>query len=181
MEPGTDHSLVEFIKKNRWELHPIYRIAWDLAENKDRSRGGRPIASDFDTPIYAGIKKLRYATRQVFRILEVIEEMPEGQRARARKALREDYGLLMDQVFFRLFTFPYLRQIKSERLRRRLRNLKNRFEREFRYAEEDPTEVQWQNFFREVDGLCEEIDRVDKEEERAEAKTEPLRTLESKW
>ena len=88
MGPAVDNSVASFFKANKWELHPLYRGALEIKDN--RKPNGDTIVSTFDPSMFRGkipikeVKQVAYMLRNVVAVLKVFGDEFEDPKARAK-------------------------------------------------------------------------------------------------
>lgn len=109
-DPAVDNRLLRFFEMNKWELHPVWRTAWEIVANKG-SDGG-PIYHPDDSPLTFGKKVAWYGTSNIVRLFQIFEQRPRDKKARELFA-RETNQLL--EIATYPFVFKYLRSDEDVR------------------------------------------------------------------
>ena len=132
MGPAVDNSVAAFFRANKWELHPLYRVALEIKDN--RKPNGETVVGTFDSSIFRGqapvkeVKQVAYMLRNVVAILKLLGDEFEDPKARAQltKEMQQTAGMILGTAFSaasRPFTFTYLRDIESVRASQALQSL----------------------------------------------------------
>lgn len=112
----SGHFLKSFLDQNKWELHPIWRVAYDIAKNEDAD--GLPIARR--DPLIGTLDKLWYAGSNIVAMTKLISDA--GESVEARKIFAKEIGKINGQLL-RPFTFVYLRETLDKRTSFRMQRL----------------------------------------------------------
>jgi len=124
--PEVDNSMQRFLQSNVWELHPFYRVASDLANN--RTPSGDKIVLTGDRSILRGgapdkeVKTIKYLIDNLIPLIREVRGKAgaagvEGiEDPRVREQLAKDVGEMFTAVTAP-FTFAYARAPKEIQLR----------------------------------------------------------------
>jgi hypothetical protein len=117
-----DNRLTKLYNEFKWELHPLYRVGGNIAQN--RKDNGDPIFfPHFDSEMMQGLKIATYATSQVVKILDDWTMPEDMDQKKANEIFARDVGFLFDS-FSKPMSFKYIRGSKFEHLRDRLEKLR---------------------------------------------------------
>jgi hypothetical protein len=152
---------VDLVNRARWELHPMWQLAYELLSNQGVS--GEPIARRGVDPDWkVGLDMLEYATKRIFRLSEAIWGMEEGgDRMKARKALVKDLGAF--GVVLNGLALPYVRNTKEKRLMyeyNRLKRLLNFYEREKPWKTEEAMNKAMDHVRKQIRDIQEELSKI---------------------
>lgn len=89
--PEVPNSMMRFYQSNKWELHPLLRIAEEVVTNKANT-GGK-IRYTFDPGHIKVGKSLYYITTHAFAIFSTLQQ--EGLEEEGREAFAKEYGSLI--------------------------------------------------------------------------------------
>lgn len=124
-------AIKDFANRNKWELHPIYRIAMDLVNNTE-SASNYPIVNPYEDRVIQGLEMAKYAALNAIPLIkEVLEQTGtvEGIRSEesARAVAKKEMGQLTEMML-RPFSFKYMRSIEEQRMmhkaRREIKDIK---------------------------------------------------------
>lgn len=155
--PGnTETWLASFLKSNRFELHPLYNVAYDLAQNK--TAAGEQIYSRFDDNWEKAAKSLRYSMVSIVRLFETGMSPTETSDAWVKpadvnKVAADEFGKLA-AIAMKPFTFQYIKGSKEQRMMYKLSKIKEDFAKDLRQNRIDRSSVK--NYLEEVDEIIEE-------------------------
>lgn len=138
LDPLNTNSLEAFYNLVQWEVHPVWRTALQIRDNK--SFVGDPIYSELgDTSIIKFAKAAKYSINQLLPAVTKAEEVFEPQQGKqtstqaAGGALGKDFGT-MGQFLFQFFGFNYLRQPGVQRDAYRIKQILSKFKSDMRHG-----------------------------------------------
>ena len=116
-DPAITKPFEAFVKKNSWEVHPTWRIAMGLANN--RKSNGDMIVPTLANKTEKIEKYTAYVLREASALVDEVATTASGQgdEAETRKILQSELGKL-GEFAARMFVFAYLRtsgETKQER------------------------------------------------------------------
>ena len=168
-------AALDFALRNKWEIHPLWRISTEVLTNK--SSQGNEIYSPFDDPATQFGKSLLYWSTHIIRMLGIIVEeggkialgVPplgeslgiEDEEARKLfgKEVKELFGSEVGktiEVVSKPFTFKYLRSSKNKRAAFEIYELKNQFRKAAR--KKAPTPKEFVRFQAKIEKALEKIE-----------------------
>ena len=112
--PEVDNSLKHLLKSNSWEIHPVYRVASEIYNNKDAS-GKHIVPILYPSLKYGGIpkKELKIAEYILNNIISITKAMKDDiEDPEARELLNKELGQLFNMVI-KPFSFAYTRLPKE--------------------------------------------------------------------
>jgi len=121
-KPGVENPIKSLLEQNKWEIHPIYRVVYDIIENKNGI--GDKVYSEFDSRPMKAFKQTKYAITNIIQALSAFEEQPSNKEA--NKKFAEETSTLL-QILTRPFTFKYMRNVEEHRAASKMNALTNRF------------------------------------------------------
>jgi len=127
LQPEVEKPLVRFFESNKWEIHPLYRVGYEIANN-DNGIGDK-VYSDFDTPTVKAGKSLKHAIGGTIQLLGLLDREESNKEAQER--FKKESGQLLD-LATRPFTFKYMRSVEERRVGYKLSAVRKRFESELR-------------------------------------------------
>ena len=119
--PAVDNTVAHFLRSNKWEIHPLYRVLLEIVDN--RTPGGETVVNTFDPSIFRKdvpikeFKQITYLLKNVVTVLRVMGDEFEDPKAREqlRFEMKEAAGSILGRAISsttRPFTFTYLRDIE---------------------------------------------------------------------
>lgn len=128
-DPATTRPFIEFGKKNSWELHPVWRIAWGLANNVQTN--GNPITPTLADTEERISRTMTYVIREASALVDEVLTTATGQtdEAETRRILQEEFGKLGEFVA-RMFVFSYLRTSGKTKQARQIQGIERIMEEE---------------------------------------------------
>lgn len=154
MKPEIESPILDFIQRNIWEFHPLYRVSWQIATN-DNGRGDS-IVNRWDSDIDKAVKRSWYATKSIVQLLGTMDKELSTKEAMNKFAKETNKTF---EMITRPFAVKYMRSIEGRRKAFKLRKLNKDFQRTlFREALKGRimTEEQIQNFQEEYFQIIEE-------------------------
>jgi len=162
MKPEVDNSIKRFTTSNKWEIHPLYRVALEVQAN--RQPNGDPITYAFDDPLIKLWKRMKYSLVNIVGVLKLGQGIEEPG---ARRALAKESSAWFSALT-QPFTFTYLRDIKPVRATMSVKSLKTAFSRDVHKLLEksayiDPVkyEKMTNNFIERVEKILLNYDLID--------------------
>lgn len=152
-----------FWNRAKWELHPVYQWAMELANNSSVSL--EPIYNPFDKSTKVATDVMEYTARRLIRIFEVIPGGEGIKRAEAYNALVKDMGKI--GYIMSGFGLPYLRGTKQERLLWQMEDLQRRFQQMEKSKPAKTTEARearFEDYINELKRIRDEILKLQEEE-----------------
>ena len=151
--PEVAKPWVRFFEQNKWEIQPLFRVAYEVGTN-DNGRGDK-IYSEFDTRTVATVKALKYATKSIVRLFGLIDRDPSDKEGINR--FKKEYGKLTE-ILLRPITFVYLRTPEEKRIGFKVKMVQNRFNKALRRGEIKQQHID--EYIRQLDQLL----KTDKKE-----------------
>ncbi|HUS76851.1 MAG TPA: hypothetical protein VMY43_12720 [Methanothrix sp.] len=120
INPVESKPFDSFIKRNKWEFHPFYRVTQEIVANDDGL--GNKVYEITDTNSTKALKSVKYAFDHTLRIFSAFEmnEKEQSVRDKFAKDHGKLIGLLTDAV-----TFKYTRSTKDRRIMYQINKLKD--------------------------------------------------------
>lgn len=118
LEPDEKTGIKKALEMNKWEFHPLYRVGYELTENKDEK--GDNIVNPFDSNLEKALKRGRYIFTRIVRITGLLDKTKVDPKAHG--AMAKEIGQLQ-ALIWRPFSFAYLRSPKEERIYWKVRGL----------------------------------------------------------
>ncbi len=156
LAPGVENPILSFFEMNIWEVHPVHRIAYQIASNKGSDN--EDIYNRFDKSILDGeapvreIKQLRYALKNIVRITGFMDKTKHDKKA--IEETQKEMGQVLEMVT-RPFVFKYLRSPVQRRVGYKVNKLRADFERLLRKGEVEPQH--YDKFIKETEQILEEL------------------------
>lgn len=120
--PTVKDPLLNFVKSNRWEIHPLYLRMYEALNNKKPNNTA--IYDNFDATPTKLFKSATHIAKGIVKISEMFSG--EGiQNIEARRAFAKESGKILD-FLTRFVTFKYLRTPKLKTLGRKLKSIENK-------------------------------------------------------
>ena len=134
--PEVDNAMLQLVKSNSWEIHPLYRVAYGIASNEKGD--GSPIYGHLEP--YEGklMKSTAYMIKGLLPILKIYGGEIETEEA--REQLKKEIGQT-SELLTRYFTFTYLRMPKEVRMSNAIQRLKGFFHEDIYNVYKDIGEV----------------------------------------
>jgi hypothetical protein len=134
--PEVDNAMMQLVKSNSWEIHPLYRVSFAIASNEKSD--GSPIYGHLEP--YEGklMKMTAYMIKGLLPILKIYGG--EVESADAREQLKKEIGQT-SELLTRYFTFTYLRMPKEVRMSNSIQRLKAFFHEDINNVYKDIGEV----------------------------------------
>jgi hypothetical protein len=154
MKPEIESPLLDFIKRNIWEFHPIYRVSWQIATN-DNGRGD-PIVNRWDEDDVKLVKRSWYATKSIVQLLGTMDKELSNKEAMDKFAKETSKTF---EMITRPFAVKYMRSTEDRRKGFKIKKLNRAFYKElFRRAKkgESMSDEELQNFQEDLYQLIEE-------------------------
>jgi hypothetical protein len=154
MKPEIESPILDFIQRNIWEFHPLYRVGFQLATN-DNGRGD-PIVNRWDNDIDKAVKRSWYAFKSIVQIVGTMDKELSNKEAMDRFA--EETSKTFEMIT-RPFAVKYMRSSAGRRKAYKLRKIQEDFQKFlFREARKGRimTEEQLQNFQEDLYQIIEE-------------------------
>jgi len=153
--PGVDNSLMTLYKSMSWELHPAWRIAQNIVNNK--GEGFEYIWHPFDPWTTKWKKAINYALLKTIRLGEWAGKMtgaiePGRREAIANKKFAEDTSKTFEMLS-RFVTFKYIRSPAELREAYRLRAMMNKWAKLCSNPDTFPTQEQMIEFQKEMERI----------------------------
>ncbi|MHC1597036.1 MAG: hypothetical protein ACXQT3_01845, partial [Methermicoccaceae archaeon] len=173
--PTTAGKTRAYVSRLSWRLHPIWRIAVNLAMN--RTAEGGSIYEMFDDSPGANLRRARaitgYIIKEVLPVLDVSQRWLAGDsrdsRLKAQKALKHDVGRLW-YYLLRTSTFQYLRETREKRAAAKVqalqRELMEIMRRDFETVSSEVAKRRVDAVRRRIEDLVEQIEEEKKRERR---------------
>ena len=127
--PDPGERMQEVFDKAHWDLHPIWKLAYEVFTN--RGRGGEEIYHYWDMPSdkqKAAYDIAKYSFNRLFTLLGEIEASTGKERTEALSRMKEDLGDF-NAWFLKATTMMYTRQPAEIRYTRKLYELQREFNR----------------------------------------------------
>jgi hypothetical protein len=157
----SPEPIQRYMRTNRWEIHPMWRVASDLALSKD-AKGNTIYDWKLDGPTRSGEKMVWYATKELLAILGTFD--PEQTDEAGRKAFAKETGQLLE-LATRPFTFKYTRKPEEQRIAGKMVGFTKHFRRflmEKLRMKQAWTPENIENFQREMNRLRQELEEARK-------------------
>ena len=116
-EKTDTNYLLKVAKATYWELHPLYALAIELAQN--RGYDFKAIRNPFDEPEIQAADVVKYGIGRIMRLVEPLLREEEKESVLTFKAMQKDMGTI-SAIIFHPFVFTYLRQPRDERVARQV-------------------------------------------------------------
>lgn len=150
-QPGVENPDLEFLQRNKWELHPVYQIAYDIANNRGMDYGAIYEPYEDDERIWA--KKIIYAGKRILRISSLLDASDEKQETKDQ--VKKELGQLQELIF-RPFTYSYLRPPEQQRKLSKARKAQKMFIDSYKRQEGKIDPRQIQNYMKQAREIIEE-------------------------
>ncbi|MBU2052488.1 hypothetical protein KKH13_04765 [Patescibacteria group bacterium] len=162
-----------YVNEFKWQLHPIYLVAWQTLNGK--TLNGQEIYSTFDNPIVKRGKSLLFASGSIFRILQIAALTPQGPLGyevplymetgmddkEAREVIDKEFTALMKVISFTGYGVQHLRAPKEIRAAAQIRRLQAQLLTKAKKSVQDPrykiTEKQMENFRKQIKDVIDSI------------------------
>jgi len=118
LEPDERTGMKRFLEMNKWEFHPLYRVGYEMTENKDEKQDN--IVDPFDSSLEKALKRTKYAFTRIVRITGLLDKTKVDPKAHG--AIAKEIGQIQ-ALIWRPFAFSYLRTPKEERIYWRVKGL----------------------------------------------------------
>lgn len=148
IQPDVENSAIDFISRNRWEIHPLWRVGAEVLLNKTTT--GDPVYSGFDKPIVKMLKSIRYSTKSIVRLVGLIDR--DEYDKEAVEQFRKEAGQTLELIT-RAFAFKYTRSTKEEQLMWKMKRMNKRFKSMLYRGE--ITDEQAEKYYKDLDGMVE--------------------------
>jgi len=159
-----DNKLIGAVNAFKWDIHPIYRIAYNLGRNIDDKNDY--IYTPGDSPGVSTAKRLKYISKEIWRVFEYIDDKEDQKEA--WKHFQKDIGFVLSSIM-KPATFTYLRDPSSKRKRTQLymmqqdvRKVMYKLKRDNKYTPEVAKRLM-DEFKKKASVLHREIEKADKE------------------
>jgi len=159
-----DNKMIGAVNAFKWDIHPIYRIAYNLGRNIDDKNDY--IYTPGDSPGVSTAKRLKYISKEIWRVFEYIDDKEDQQEA--WKHFQKDIGFVLSSIM-KPATFTYLRDPSSKRKRTQLymmqqdvRKVMYKLKRDNKYTPEVAKRLM-DEFKKKASVLHREIEKADKE------------------
>lgn len=148
--PEVAKPWVRFFEQNKWEIQPIFRVAYEIGTNNNGK--GDKIYSEFDTPPVATIKSLRYATKSIVRLFGLVDRDPSDKEG--IETFKKEYGKLTE-ILLRPITFMYMRSPETKRIGYKIKAVQNRFNKQLRRGQIKPQHIE--EYQRQLERLLNQV------------------------
>jgi len=136
ISPEVEKPLVRFFEQNKWEVQPVFRVVYDIANN-DNGKGDK-IVNEFDTGKVKTFKRLIYATKSLVSLIGLVDRDPSDREG--QEEFIKEYGKLTEALI-RPFTFIYTRSPEEKRTAWKVKIIQDRFNKMLRHGEIKPQHV----------------------------------------
>jgi len=125
LQPEVQKPLVRFFEMNKWEIHPLYRVGYEIANNSTGK--GDQVYKEFDHPLTKAKKSSIYAITHIVALLGMMDRDESDKEAR-RMFARESGQLL--ELATRPITFKYMRTPEEKRKAYKMRSIMMQFRKQ---------------------------------------------------
>jgi len=158
-DPGEINAWEKFARQMSWEVHPIWRMAYNLISNKTES-GGNITDTIAKTPAQRFYDRTKYIMKQVMPWTQIGEIDPDSEKS--AKKMEEEVGQVF-KLMFRTFSNHYIRDSFEKRqvvkIKRLADTLRSRQMRSLYDPKTDPlTQEEVEKYLEQIQKVVKELD-----------------------
>ena len=147
-KPGTEKPIVRFFEMNKWELHPLYRVGYEIANNTTGK--GDQVYKYLDSENTKIKKSATYAVKHLIALVGLMDK--EDSDKEARELFIKESGQLLE-LATRPFTFKYMRSPEQTRTANKVKSILRLFKKQMwtDIRNDDVEESQYDNFLKMIE------------------------------
>ncbi len=159
--PEDPEKLEGFFNRLKWDLHPLWLLAINMAQN--RRPDGNTVYNPFDNKGIISKDILEFSAKSLIRVIRRIDDYDREEKEKALKAFHKDVGKLWTTIIGPT-ALIYTRHTKERRAAYKIRSLQSEFKRYFWQDPPKTIEQHEQRVHNLVSRMQEVIEDLEKEE-----------------